>query len=74
MRTTPPRTLVSYMNTHIARWKKQTDAVQKVIDSIPKSEDHTDDMQAEDKRSKTVSDNSTQYDEEIGRASCRVRV
>ena len=52
------------MNTHIARWKKQYDAVQKVIDALPESRDHTDEKQAEDKRSKTVSDNLSQEDEE----------
>ena len=52
------------MNTHIARWKKQYDAVQKVIDALPESRDHTDEKQAEDKRSKTVSDNLSQEDGE----------
>ena len=64
MKTTPPRTLVSYMNTHIGRWKKQLDAVQKVIDSLPPTEDNTANMQADDYKSKTLSDISILYDEE----------
>ena len=64
MKTTPPRTLVQYMNTHIKRWMLKTEAVQKVIDALPESHDHTAEAQAEGKRSKTVSENSSQEDEE----------
>jgi len=52
------------MNTHIARWKIQFDDVQKVIDAMPESHDHTAEAQAEGKRSKTVSEKSSQEDEE----------
>ena len=65
MKTTPPRTLVQYMNTHVARWKKQYEAVQKVIDGLPESRDPTAEAQAGDKKSLTVSDNQSQDDEEI---------
>ena len=64
MKTTPPRTLVQYMNTHIGRWKLKTELVQKQIDSLPESNDHTDDVQAEEKRSRTDTDNASQQDEE----------
>ena len=65
MKTTPPRTLVQYMNTHIARWKLKTELVQKEIDALPPgSNDHTTDMQAGDKRSRTDTDNLSQFDEE----------
>ena len=50
MKTTPPRTLVQYMNTHVNRWSKQYEAVQKVIDALPESLDHTVEMQAGDKK------------------------
>ena len=65
MKTTKPRTLVLYMNTHIARWKIKYDAVQKVIDALPVSQDHTAEGQAGEKRSITLSDKLSQHDEEI---------
>ena len=65
MKTTPPRNLVQYMNTHVARWKKQYEAVQKVIDGLPESRDPTAEAQAGDKKSLTISDNQSQDDEEI---------
>ena len=52
------------MNTHIARWKKQYDAVQKVIDALPESRDHTAEVQVDDKKSRTLSDNLSHCDEE----------
>ena len=64
MKTTPPRTLVQYMNTHIARWKLKTELVQKAIDALPDSHDHTDEVQADEKRSRTDTDNLSQEDEE----------
>ena len=64
MKTTPPRTLVQYMNTHIARWKLKTELVQKAIDALPDSHDHTDEVQADEKRSRTDTDNLSQFDEE----------
>ena len=65
MKTTPPRTLVQYMNTHIARWKNKIDEVQKVIDALPESHDHTSEIPAGDKKSLTISDNQSQNDEEF---------
>jgi len=41
MKTTPPRTLVQYMNTHLNRFRKKHDEVQKVIDALPESRDAT---------------------------------
>ena len=64
MKTTPPRTLVQYMNTHIARWKLKTELVQKAIETLPDSNDHTDEVQVDDKISKTDTDNGSQADEE----------
>ena len=64
MKTAPPCTLVQYMNTHIARWKLKTELVQKAIDALPDSHDHTDEVHAEEKRSRTLSDNFSQGDEE----------
>ena len=64
MKTTPPRTLVQYMNTHIARWKLKTELVQKAIEALPDSHDHTDEVQVDDKLSKTDTDNGSQADEE----------
>ena len=52
------------MNTYIRRWKEQHDAVQKVIDAIPESNDHTAEIQADDKRSRTDTDNLSQFEEE----------
>ena len=48
------------MNTHIGRWKAKTELVKKMIDALPESHDHTDEVQADDKKSKTVSDNLSQ--------------
>ena len=39
MKTTPPRTLVSYMNTHLRRWKSMIKLVQDQIDALPESRD-----------------------------------
>ena len=65
MKTTPPRKLVQYMNTHIAKWKTKYEVVQKVIDALPPtSNDQTNDMQAADKRSRTDTDNLSQFEEE----------
>ena len=52
------------MNTHIARWKLKTELVQKAIDALPDSHDHTDEVQADEKRSRTDTDNLSQEDEE----------
>ena len=65
MKTTPPRTLVQYMNTHIARWKTQIDEVQKVLDALPETRDHSADVQAGDKKSLTLSDHMSQNYEEL---------
>ena len=53
------------MNTHIARWKTKYDAVQKVIDALPETRDHSADVQAVDKKSLTLSDNMSQNYEEL---------
>ena len=53
------------MNTHVARWKRQYEAVQKAIDALPESRDLTAEAQAGDKKSLTVSDNQSQDYEEI---------
>jgi len=52
------------MNTHIARWKLKTEAVQKVIDAMPESRDQTTEAQVDDKKSKTLSENSNHEEEE----------
>ena len=65
MKTTPPRTLVQYMNSHVARWKKQFETVQKVMDALPESRDHTSEMQTGDKNSLTLSDNQSHDFKEI---------
>ena len=65
MKTTPPRTLLQYMNTHVAKWKKNHEKVQKAIDALPKSRDHTSEMQTGDKKSQTLSDNLSDDFEEI---------
>ena len=52
------------MNTHIARWKLKTELVQKAIEALPDSHDHTDEVQVDDKISKTDTDNGSQADEE----------
>ena len=57
--------LVHYMNTHIARWKTQIDEVQKVLDALPESHDHTSEMPAGDKKSLTLSDHMSQNYEEL---------
>lgn len=64
MKTTKPRVLVSAMNTYVARFLTKPDQVQKVIDALPQSVDNTAEQQADDKRSRTLSDNLSQNNEE----------
>ena len=52
------------MNNRISRWKLKTELVQKAIDALPDSHDHTDEVQADEKRSRTDTDNLSQEDEE----------
>jgi hypothetical protein len=52
------------MNNHISRWKLKTELVQKAIDSLPDSHDHTDEVQADEKRSRTDTDHLSQENEE----------
>jgi hypothetical protein len=52
------------MNTHVARWKNKTELVQKVIDALPDSNDHTNEMQVDEKRSRTDTDKLSQCEEE----------
>ena len=64
MKTTIPRTLVSLMNTYVARILKKPDLLQKVSDALPQSADNTAETHADEKRSRTLSDNLSQNDEE----------
>ena len=57
MKTTMPRTLISYMNTHLYRWKTNYAAVQKVIDDLPASSDPTAELPADDNKDRTDSEN-----------------
>ena len=65
MKTTAPRTLISNMNTYVARFMAKPEQVQKVIDALPQSRDQSADIQVGEKRSRTLSDNLSQNDEEI---------
>ena len=65
MKTTAPRTLIANMNTYVARFLAKPDQVQKVIDALPQSRDQSADLQVGEKRSRTLSDNLSQNDEEI---------
>ena len=65
MKTTPPRTLVQYMNTHLNRFRKKYDEVQKVIDALPESRDATAEIADGDQKSKTLSDNQSENKEEV---------
>ena len=58
MKTTPPRKLIQYMNTHIARWKKNFDAVQKAIDELPASPEQTAELAANENNDITDSEHS----------------
>ena len=60
MKATPPRTLVSYMNTHLRRWKSMIKLVQEQIDALPESRDQTAEMPGDEKRSRTDTDNLSQ--------------
>jgi len=57
MKTTMPRTLISYMNTYINRWKTNYAAVQKVIDALPPSADQTAELPADENKDRTDSEN-----------------
>ena len=57
MKTTPPRTLISYMNTHVNRWKTNYAAVQRVIDALPPSADQTAEHLADGNKDRTDSEN-----------------
>ena len=52
------------MNNHIYKWKNKYDQVQKAIDVLPESRDNTAEMQVDDKKSLTLSENSCQNFEE----------
>ena len=58
MKTTPPRKLNQYMNTHIGRWKKNFDAVKKAIDKLPESPDHTAELATNENNDITDSEHS----------------
>ena len=64
MKTTPPRTLVHAMNTHVNRWKLEYKAVQKVIDGLPEVKDNTEELDPANKQSITRSENSVEEAEE----------
>ena len=64
MKTTPPRKLNQYMNTYISRWKKNFDAVQKVIDKLPESPDQTAELAANENNDVTDSEHSNADQEE----------
>ena len=64
MKTTPPRTLVHNINSYINRWKKDYEAVQKVIDKLPEVKDNSEDPELADNRSITRSENSDGDQEE----------
>ena len=57
MKTTPPRTLISNMNTYVARLLARPEQVQKVIESLPQSCEQSADLQVVEKGSHTLSDN-----------------
>ena len=65
MKTTPPRTLISNMNTYVARLLARPEQVQKVIKSIPQSADQSADLQVAEKGSRTISDNLSPHFEEV---------
>ena len=64
MKTTSLRTLISNMNTYVARLLAKPEQVQKVIESLPQSVDQSADLQAAEKISLTLSDNLSQNNEE----------
>ena len=64
MKTTPPRTLVHCMNTHVNRWKLEYKAVQKVIDGLPEVKDTTEEFELTNNLSVTRSENSGDEAEE----------
>ena len=57
MKTTAPRTLISNMNTYVARLLARPEQVQKVIESLPQSCEQSAELQVVDKGSHTLSDN-----------------
>ena len=65
MKTTSPRTLISNMNTYVARLLAKPEQVQKVIESLPQSCDQSAELQVAEKGSRTLSDKSSQNLEEI---------
>ena len=64
MKTTSPRTLISNMNTYVARLLARPEQVQKVIESLPQSRDQSADLQVAEKGSLTISDNLSPHFEE----------
>ena len=65
MKTTSPRTLISNMNTYVARLLAKPEQVQKVIETLPQSRDQSADLQVAEKGSLTISDNLSPHFEEI---------
>ena len=64
MKTMSPRTLISNMNTYVARLLARPEQVQKVIESLPQSCDQSAELQVAEKGSRTLSDNLSQNLEE----------
>ena len=65
VKTTPPRTLVHNMNSYINRWKHNYKAVQKVIDELPEVKDATDEVDPTKDLDPTVSQHSSDDQEEV---------
>ena len=65
MVSTPPRTLVQNMNVHLGRWIKDPARVQLVIDSLPKEEDKSENIDhCSDHADRTDSEKSGCEDQE----------
>ena len=65
MKTTSPRTLISNMNTYVARLLAKPEQVQKVIDNLPQSRDQSAELQVAEKGLLTISDNLSPHFEEV---------
>ena len=65
MKTSGNRKLISYMNTHICRWKKDLAKVQAVIDTLPKEPEQSFEYESKLDDNGTISEKSKESQEEI---------
>ena len=63
IKTTHPRVIVNHMNTYLARFKKQHDKVQAVMDKLPEDNDRTGEVDPTNPAHDTVSQKDSEEED-----------